>query len=447
MKLKDILSWALQNLKRRKSRTLLTMLGVMIGCCSILVMVSIGIGLSEYSLKSIAQMGDLTTIEVYSGYDSTENALNDEAIASFSALENVTGVTPKYEYNNNNRITVGNSERFYADYMTLVGIDFDNLSAMDYTLLEGSIPTSENTQVLAGQFFAYYFNDSARPEGSNSIDYWDYYETGEMPEAYFDPLSETFTLELYADNEEQTPVRTTLKVSGIVEENYAKGYETSQGIIMDLDLMKSLIKKVNQASNSATKAITYTQALVKVDDIDHVADVEDQITQMGFSTYSTESMRQSMQEQMRQIQMVLGGIGAVSLLVAAIGIANTMIMSISERTKEIGIMKVLGCRVRDIRTMFLCEAGLIGLLGGIAGVLLSYIISFVINMTADGSFDLSPAGIWTLLFSEDVSRISVIPLWLLLFSLLFSILIGVASGLYPAIKATKIEALQAIHHE
>jgi ABC-type antimicrobial peptide transport system permease subunit len=175
--------------------------------------------------------------------------------------------------------------------------------------------------------------------------------------------------------------------------------------------------------------------------------VEDQITQMGFSTYSTESMRQSMQEQMRQIQMVLGGIGAVSLLVAAIGIANTMIMSISERTKEIGIMKVLGCRVRDIRTMFLCEAGLIGLLGGIAGVLLSYIISFVINMTADGSFDLSPAGIWTLLFSEDVSRISVIPLWLLLFSLLFSILIGVASGLYPAIKATKIEALQAIHHE
>jgi ABC-type antimicrobial peptide transport system permease subunit len=68
-------------------------------------------------------------------------------------------------------------------------------------------------------------------------------------------------------------------------------------------------------------------------------------------------------------------------------------------------------------------------------------------MTADGSFDLSPAGIWTLLFSENVSRISVIPLWLLLFSLLFSILIGVASGLYPAIKATKIEALQAIHHE
>ena len=81
-----------------------------------------------------------------------------------------------------------------------------------------------------------------------------------------------------------------------------------------------------------------------------------------------------MQEQSRNIQLVLGGIGAVSLFVAAIGIANTMMMSIYERTKEIGIIKVLGCALQNIREMFLMEAGFIGFLGGVIGVVLSYII-------------------------------------------------------------------------
>ena len=86
-------------------------------------------------------------------------------------------------------------------------------------------------------------------------------------------------------------------------------------------------------------------------------EVESQIKALGYETSSYEDMRKSLEEQSRAIQLILGGIGAVSLLVAAIGIANTMVMSVTERTREIGIMKALGCYVRDIRVMFLAEAG------------------------------------------------------------------------------------------
>ena len=106
-------------------------------------------------------------------------------------------------------------------------------------------------------------------------------------------------------------------------------------------------------------------------------------------------------DQMKMIQLVLGGIGAVSLFVAAIGIANTMMMSIYERTKEIGIIKVLGCDMNNIRTMFLLEAGFIGFFGGLVGLILSETISFVINMVAAGADG-----------SGYYSGISYIPVWL-----------------------------------
>ena len=116
----------------------------------------------------------------------------------------------------------------------------------------------------------------------------------------------------------------------------------------------------------------YSSINVKAESLDAVADVEQSIKDLGYSTYSMQSMRDELNKQTRQIELMLGGLGAISLLVAAIGITNTMIMSVSERTKEIGIMKALGCYVRDIRAMFLMEAGSIGLLGGVLGLLFSY---------------------------------------------------------------------------
>ena len=138
-----------------------------------------------------------------------------------------------------------------------------------------------------------------------------------------------------------------------------------------------------------------------------------------------ESIRKPMEEQARQKQMMLGGLGAISLIVAAIGITNTMIMSISERTKEIGIMKALGCYVRDIRLLFLAEAAAIGLAGGVVSCVISLIASLAVNLASLG---LSAESLHTAVFGGDAARISVIPPWLLVFAVVFSVFIGLGSG-------------------
>lgn len=144
------------------------------------------------------------------------------------------------------------------------------------------------------------------------------------------------------------------------------------------------------------------------------------------------------------IQAVLGGIGAMSLLVAALGITNTMVMSIYERTREIGVMKVLGCLLTDIRKLFLWEAGIIGFTGGVVGLLLSILASFLLNRFGGDLGGLLGGG-----YAPDGTRlpISVIPVWLAVSSVGFATLVGLLSGFYPANRAMKLSALEAIRNE
>ena len=144
-----------------------------------------------------------------------------------------------------------------------------------------------------------------------------------------------------------------------------------------------------------------------------------------------------MKSQFAIIQAVLGGIGAVSLFVAAIGIANTMMMSIYERTKEIGVIKVLGCSLKNIKQMFLLEAAFIGLIGGMAGNVLSFLMSAAINfLTKNGASSMGLS-----------SEISYIPIWLVLLSMGFAMLVGVVAGYFPALRAMKLSPLAAIRNE
>ena len=167
-------------------------------------------------------------------------------------------------------------------------------------------------------------------------------------------------------------------MTGVLESNPSLGWETSYYCFMDIRELQQLYKeykRVNKIKTDPNNSYSgndglenYTQVKVKVSDIDAVSSVDEAIKAMGFETYSLESVREPMQKQMQQQQLFLGSLAAISLLVAAIGITNTMIMSIYERTREIGVMKVLGCKVANIREVFLMEAGLIGFCGGLAGV-------------------------------------------------------------------------------
>ena len=145
------------------------------------------------------------------------------------------------------------------------------------------------------------------------------------------------------------------------------------------------------------------------------------------------STRDELKKETRIIEMILGGLGGIAMLVSAISIANTMTMAIYERTKEIGVMKVLGCELRDIKNMFLSEAAFIGFLGGATGLSISLAISKLLNTIAGSMM--------------GGTKMSVIPPWLAIFSLCFATLVGIISGYIPAVRAVKITALSAIRHE
>ena len=138
-------------------------------------------------------------------------------------------------------------------------------------------------------------------------------------------------------------------------------------------------------------------------------------------------------------QLALGGIGAITLLVAAIGIINTMVMSIYERTKEIAIMKVIGATFTDIRLLFLAEAGMIGFFGGVLGLGFSYTLSFIINQ-------LSGDYMGNYMGTGEALHISLIPWWLALFAIAFSIMIGLLAGVYPANRAVKLSPIEAMRN-
>ena len=179
---------------------------------------------------------------------------------------------------------------------------------------------------------------------------------------------------------EEKSIRSGLKVTGVVKGSGPNAYEVSESLIMDLDTLEKLLDQyAAQTGEKKQSEKGYSEIKVIVDDISNVESVEEQIRKLGFYTSSMESIRKPMEQEMQQKQMLLGCVGAVSLFVAALGIANTMIMAITERIREIGVMKALGCFLKDIRKMFLLEAGFIGLTGGILGIGLSYAISAVMN--------------------------------------------------------------------
>lgn len=238
-------------------------------------------------------------------------------------------------------------------------------------------------------------------------------------------------------------VRACGMVKGGPEEYNANYYY----IYCDLDTLKQILKKEfsgraipgqpTTKSGKPYKEFCYSYAQVNVDDIENVDAVAAAIREMGYNVETNAEYLNSMKSQFAIIQAVLGGIGAVSLFVAAIGIANTMMMSIYERTKEIGVIKVLGCSLKNIKQMFLLEAAFIGLLGGMMGNVLSFLMSAVINF-------LTRQGATSMGFS---SNISYIPPWLVLLSMGFAMLVGVIAGYFPALRAMKLSPLAAIRNE
>jgi len=448
MNFPDLLAMSVNNLRRRKLRTALTVLGVIIGTAAIVIMVSLGIGLNELNRELIESYGSLTTIRVhsdryYSG-DSNQDTkyLTDEIVGEFARIPHVTGVYPLLETH------VLMQQGAYQTGVTLVGAPREYLEQIP--LGEGELPpaNSKSIELIYGNAIIQWFSNSKTGKG--------YWETGELPKIDFmgKPMFVIFDVNSYYQSQGDgssenvtVPKKYMLRAAGVVAGGIDDYNDHAYSVYTDLELLKAQLKKVfkknpipNQPTNKKGKPYSYfiyDSMLVSVDKMEHVMDVQRLLNDQGYQAYSNMEWMEQSEKQSDMIQAVLGGIGAVSLFVAAIGIANTMMMSIYERTKEIGVMKVLGCDMGVIRNMFLLESGFIGFMGGIIGIVLSYGVSFFMNRFLQ-------LGQMVNGMDGDISRI---PSWLSLMAIGFGILVGMAAGFLPALRAMKLSPLAAIRNE
>ena len=445
MKFVDLLAMSLKNLSRRKLRTALTVLGVVIGTASIVVMVSLGIGLSELNRELISSYGSLTEITVNNPYngDSTKDPLylTDDVVKQMEKLPYVTGVYPMLQ------VDVLMQQGKYTSNVTLNGVPYEYLKKIP--LGQGTLSNSSDHELklIYGNAIIQWFTDA---KGNNT-----YWETGELPNVDFmgKPMFVIFDTDTYYQSQNggedapKPPKKYLLKADGVVEGGVDDYNSYAYNVYTRLDLLETQLKRIFKKKAIPGQPTTkkgkpyryfiYNSCSVNVDDIEHVGEVQKKLTDMGFQASSNADWMKQSEQQSNMIQAVLGGIGAVSLFVAAIGIANTMMMSIYERTKEIGIIKVLGCDMKVIRNMFLLESGFIGFMGGIVGLIFSAGISFAIN-------HLLQIGQTMTGMSGNISRI---PLWLAAASVGFAVLIGMAAGFFPALRAMKLSPLAAIRNE
>ncbi|WP_250278194.1 ABC transporter permease [[Clostridium] colinum] len=454
----DIIKMALKNLAKRKLRTSLTILSVVIGASSIIIMVSLGIALDESFDKQIQQMGNITNIEVNANYNGKTGITTDN-INQFKQLEGVQAVTPILR--TELRILL-NGDKYVGSFSAL-GIDPSTADLLGYTAIEGRGLNEEDSgtyNVLVNPLIEYGFSKKGKGEPYPKWIPDEDEITPDMEKRELLNQKITITTDKNYGNsrkylENGSDIRNNLKhktykanIVGIANkpEMYGENY-----VIVPLDTLEKIKKQIDKtysgsSSTNNTKA-GYERVIIKCKDIEVVQEVMNQVKDIGeFNVYSPIEYITSAKKTNANIQVLLGAIGGISLFIAAIGITNTMVMAIYERTREIGIMKVIGARVSDIKKLFLLEAILIGFLGGGIGVLFSHLLSFTINKA--GPFIVSKIGIISIATSGDeVAKISSIPFWLSISSLIFASFIGLISGYFPAKRAVKIEALKAIKSE
>lgn len=463
----DLLKMSKDSLVRRKLRTILTVMGVVIGTASIVVMLSLGLGLQQSVYQMAEESGGLTSITVTAN-EQEKNAsapnrkklLTDDAIREIQSMQHVKSADPVLTVPA--KLTKG---KYEAD-IQLTGMKANSLKTQNLPMGWGKLPSEQGgLSILPGNMILANFH----VKGSNdSIGYGHVSDMTQMPDIDFKSdyvfLSFTGGNENTSANTSDTAASATtasgsgpsavqntqstkkyaVKASGVLKGNIDEWNMYSQNVYVDMDTLLKTLKKQSKGGvipgQPTTKAgkpypyLVYSSAVLQADSSENVKGLMDELKAKGYQTSSNMELIESSKKQFAMIQAVLGAIGAVSLLVAAIGIANTMMMSIYERTKEIGVIKVLGCDMKNIKQMFLTEAAFIGFFGGLAGNVLSLLISFVINrLVAGGGASLGISG-----------DISVIPIWLMLLSMGFSVFIGMVAGYFPASRAMKLSPLVAI---
>ena len=446
MKFLDLLRLIFGNLNRRKARVALTAIGVVIGTSAVVILVSLAIGLQRNANEQLYGIGDLSQIQVSptfggegvsfsgpvmgrgggdgGGDGLTEpRLLTNDALNELRAIPGVEVVIPQDFYYSSmimkfKRLEGGSGMR---------GVGAPNLDVLGLNAIQGSSELKRGTVIVGAMVSSGFYDPRLRPGQ----------EPPPPPDLYDQQLLVTLIKWDTTGNEIRKNL--SLRVAGVLEQT---GGDADWTIFMPLEEVKAMNEWANGVKINYNKT-GYNQVIVIVSDPKEALDIADQITEMGFQAFSYQMFVEGINSFYQILQVIFGGVGAIALLVAAIGIANTMTMSILERTREIGLMKAVGATNRDVLAIFLGEAAGIGFLGGLGGITAGWLAGQAINVVAIVYLanQASQQG------GMPPSVAVYTPVWLPVFALAFSTVIGMISGLYPALRAANMIPVLALKYE
>ena len=439
MRFLDLVGLILYNLSRRKGRVLLTAVGVVIGTAAVVVLVSLAVGLRENATQQLWGINDLTSIQVYPGYDMDKmvmmggggmggeitevKLLTPKAVKDIAAIPGVNKVIAQDYCQASVNLIYGKLQA----YGNVMGVDVTDLADMGLTAAEGTTELSKGTAVVGSWINRNFYDPKARPNDPPL----------EPPQLIGQTLK--FVISKWSSDGVEVKKTINIKIVGVIEETRG---EADGSIYMRLDDITAWNEWARGVRINRNKE-GYSNLIVKVENPEMVIDITDQINNLGFMAYTPQSTVEGINSFFTILQVIFGGVGAIALLVAAIGIANTMAMAILERTREIGLMKAIGATNRDVMSIFLGEAAGIGLLGGLGGVLVGWGGSAILNIVAVSYYasQASSNG------GSPLSSVASTPFWLPLFALIFATVIGLLSGLYPALRAATLVPVTALKYE
>lgn len=471
MRVTDLFTMAIRNLFKRKLRTFLTVLAVIFGATCIIVMISLGVAVNMNFEQQIADMGHRALrINMFRPWNPSPefiNVLNEDVVNQINNIPYVNIATPWL----NSNLTVV-SGRYVAN-LQIIGIKPEAMEPLGMIVAEGeNLNDSDEFQMVFGAQVPSRFMNPRNQGGNNwmlgfmgvenDVDLLSLplrasyrFEFGQPPPPGGAPPSQGGAIRPYivngmgilamvdgsdwdAANGTFMPIEQVQRIEEDRQrwqDQQGGGMFGGGGMWMDSQGNFGFINDTNEG---------FDQIVVLVNSPADLRPAVDALAEIGINPdnmwYEAQIVTSQM-ETTENLQNMLLAIGIVSLVISAIGIMNTMVMSIYERTKEIGVMKVIGATVKDIRRLFLLEASMIGAIGGVFGLGVSALTSFVLNgLEGFELFNTTPA--W--MPAQTVGYISFIPLWLYALGFVFSIAVGLASGFFPARRATRISALAAI---
>jgi acetoin utilization transport system permease protein len=429
MKFIDQLRFVRQNAKKNKSRLFMTALATAMGCAFLIVLASVGFGLQKSVVDRVVNDRLVTAIDVWGKEDVGNEPLNDADMDYFRSVPHVEAVTFRHVLQQSMAPKV--EETVLPEGVQMMAVDFAEEGKAGFKLHAGRLPKAADEVVIG----------------------YNLRET--EPEAWLGKTLELQVLRYDGDKETFTPLKATIVG---VKAAPTKEWEAETAVFMGVGLLDEIeaitgtrlaavvSPEMSEEEASWVTPISeprpYQTVQVIAESAEEVKDIAETIREAGYYNHSIANELEQVNVLFLIMKIGLGFVGAIAVMIASIGIYNTMTMAVTERAQDIGIMKAIGAHPSTIRRMFLLESGWIGLLGAIFGAVVSYAISIGVNAAMPIVIER---------FMEETLPegfvFSMIPPSLTVFACLLSLAVAMLSGSGPARRATRIDVLRALRRD